>query len=54
LRYACKIKETTNGGWRRARGQTQKAVEVIPAGRIEEHVQIDEPKGTAASGQDQA
>jgi len=54
LCYACEIEETTNGGWRGARGQAREAVEVITARRIEKHVQIDEPKRTPESGQDQA
>src|SRR5205807_2864707 len=52
--YACKIKETTNGGWRSALGQTRKTFQEIAARRIERNVQIDEQSRTAASGQNQA
>src|SRR5262249_46979455 len=53
-RYACKIKETTNGSGSGARSQTWQALEVISAWCIERHVQIDEPERTAQNGQDQA
>jgi len=36
--YACEIKETTNGGWRGARGQAREAFEVIATRRIEKYV----------------
>jgi len=52
--YACKIKETTNGGWRGALGQTRKTFQEIAARRIERNVQFDEQSRTSASGQDQA
>jgi hypothetical protein len=52
--YACKVKKTTNGGWRSARGQAREAFEVITARRIERHVQVDESERTSQNGQDQA
>ena len=52
--YACKIEETTNGGWCSACGQARETVEVISAWRIEKHVEIDEPKRTPEIGRDQA
>jgi hypothetical protein len=45
--YACTIKETTNGGWRRARGETRKALEVLAQRRIETNGKIDERKTIA-------
>src|SRR5262249_4287917 len=54
FRYASKIKEATNGGWRGAVSETRKAFEVISPRRIEEHVQIDESQRTSTSSQDQA
>jgi hypothetical protein len=45
--YACKIKETTNGRWRRARRETRKAFQEIAQRRIETNGEIDERKTTA-------
>jgi hypothetical protein len=42
--YACTIKETTNGRWRRARRETRKALEVLAQRRIETNGEIDERK----------
>ena len=52
--YACKIKETTNGRWRGARGEARKALEVVAQRRFARNVQIDEQSGAAQNGQDQA
>ena len=52
--YACKIKETTNGCRRCARGQTRQAVQVVAQRRFTRNVQIDEQSGAAQNGQDQA
>jgi hypothetical protein len=45
--YACTIKETTNGRWRRARRETRKAFEVLAQRRIETNGEIDERKTIA-------
>jgi len=45
--YACKIKETTNGRWRRARRETRKAFQEIAQRRIETNGEIDERKTIA-------
>jgi len=52
--YACKIKETTNGRWRRARRETWQTLKVIAQGRFEGNVQVDEQKRAAQNGQNQA
>jgi hypothetical protein len=45
--YACTIKETTNGGWRRARRETRKAFEEIAQRRFKTNGKIDERKTIA-------
>jgi len=45
--YACTIKETTNGRWRRARRETRKAFQEIAQRRFEANGEIDERKATA-------
>jgi hypothetical protein len=52
--YACKIKETTNGRWRRSRSQARSTFQVLVERCIARDVQIDEQKGAAQNGQDQA
>ena len=52
--YACKVKETTNGCRRGARGETRQALEVIVERRFARDVQIDEQSGAAENGEDQA
>src|SRR5262249_3635674 len=52
--HASEIKETTNGGRRGARGQARRAFGRVASRSIERHVQIDEPKRTAQSSQEQA
>jgi hypothetical protein len=52
--YACKIKETTNGRWRSARGKARKALDVVAERRFVRNVQIDEQSGAAQNGQNQA
>lgn len=52
--YACEIKETTNGGRRRARGKARKAFKIVAKGRFAKHVQINEQSGASQNGQDQA
>ena len=52
--YACKIKETTNGGGRRARGKARKAFKIIAQGRFAKHVQVNEQSGASQNGQGQA
>jgi len=44
---ACKIKETANGGWRRACGEARETFEVITQRSIEANGEIDERKTTA-------
>jgi len=51
--HACEIEKTTNGGGRSVVGQARKTFRKIASRCIEKHVQIDEPKRTSASGQDQ-
>ena len=45
--YACKIKETTNGGRRGPRGQTGAAFEVVTSRRFAANGEIDERKAIA-------
>jgi hypothetical protein len=45
--YACTIKETTNGGWRRARRETRKAFEEIAQRRFKTNGKLDERKTIA-------
>src|SRR5439155_15621643 len=45
--YACTIKETTNGRWRRARRETRKAFKEIAQRRFKRNVQVDEQKAAA-------
>ena len=45
--YACKIKETVNGGWRRACGETWKTLKVFAQRSIETNGEIDERKTIA-------
>jgi len=45
--YACTIKETTNGGWRRARRETRKAFQEIAQRRFKTNGKIDERKTIA-------
>jgi hypothetical protein len=45
--YACKIKETTNGGWRGARREARETFEVIAQRTIEANGEIDEQKTIA-------
>jgi len=45
--YACKIKETANGGWRRACGEARETLEVITQRSVEENGEIDERKTIA-------
>ena len=52
--YACTIKEATNGGWRRARRETRKALEVVAKRRVETNGEIDVTKTIARIRQDQA
>jgi hypothetical protein len=52
--YACKIKETANGGWCRARGEAREAFEVIAQRTIEANGEIDERKTIARVREDQA
>jgi hypothetical protein len=52
--YACTIKETTNGRWRRARGQARKALEGVAKRRVETNGEIDVTKAIARIRQDQA
>ena len=52
--YACKIKETANGGWHSARREARETLEVIAQRRFARDVQIDEQTGAAQDGQDQA
>jgi hypothetical protein len=46
-KYACTIKETTNGRWRRARGETRKAFQVLAQRRFKTNGKIDERKTIA-------
>src|SRR4029077_19676291 len=45
--YACKIKETTNGRWRRARRETRKTIDVIAQRGFKTKGEIDERKTIA-------
>ena len=45
--YACKIKETTNGRWRRARRETRKTIDVIAQRGFKTNGEIDERKTIA-------
>jgi hypothetical protein len=45
--YACKIKETANGGWRRACGEAREAFEVVTQRSVETDGEIDERKTIA-------
>jgi len=45
--YACKIKETTNGRWRRARRETRKTLDVIAQRGFKTNGEIDERKTIA-------
>jgi len=45
--YACTIKETTNGRWRRARRETRKAFQEIAQRRFKTNGKIDERKTIA-------
>jgi hypothetical protein len=40
--YACKIKETANGGWRRACSEARETLEVIAQRTISADGEIDE------------
>jgi hypothetical protein len=51
--YAGKIKETANGGWRRARGEARETFEVIAQRSVEENGEIDERKTIARIREDQ-
>jgi len=52
--YACKIKETANGGWRRACGEAWETFEVISQRSVEENGEIDERKTIARIRENQA
>jgi hypothetical protein len=52
--YASKIQETTDGGWRGARGQTRGTLEEFAQRCFPRNVQIDEQKRAAQNGQNQA
>jgi hypothetical protein len=52
--YACKIKETANGGWRRACGEARETFEVITQRSVEENGEIGEAKRTARDVEDEA
>jgi len=52
--YACKIKETANGGWRRARREARETFEVVAQRRFARDVQIDEQTGAAQVREDEA
>jgi hypothetical protein len=45
--YACKIKETANGGWRRACGEARETFEVIAQRSVKANGEIDERKTIA-------
>src|SRR4029450_2594284 len=52
--YACKIKETTNGGRRGARSEARSTLQVVAQRRFTRNVQVDEQSGAAQNGQNQA
>jgi len=52
--YACKIKETANGRWRGACGQTWQAIEVFAKRPIAENGELNESKRAAQDGEDEA
>jgi hypothetical protein len=45
--YACKIKETANGGWRGACREARETFDVIAQGSVETDGEIDERKTIA-------
>jgi hypothetical protein len=45
--YAWKIKETANGGWRRACGEARAALEVFAQRTVKKNGEIDEQKTIA-------
>jgi hypothetical protein len=45
--YACKIKETANGSWRRACGEARETLEVIAQRTVQANGEIDESETTA-------
>jgi len=52
--YACKIKETANGRWRRACGEARETFEVLPQRGVERDVQVDDEKTAARICKNQA
>jgi hypothetical protein len=52
--YACKIKETANGGWRRACGEARETFEVIAQRSVKANGEIDERKTIARIRENQA
>ena len=52
--YACKIKETANGGWRRAGGETRETLEVFAARCVAANGEVDDQETTARIRQDEA
>ena len=51
--YACKIKETTNGCRRGARGEARKALEVIVERSIAQDGKLNESKRVAEASEDE-
>ena len=51
--YACKIKETTNGCRRGARGETRKALEVIIERSIAQDGKLNESKPVTGAREDE-
>jgi hypothetical protein len=52
--YACKVKETANGGWRCACGEARQAFQVIAQRRFAPNGEFDERKRATQNGEDKA